>query len=140
MRYGLRAANIEEVIRKIKTSLARLYTQFLTSTYPSLLIKMSSFLLLSKELFTWKFYDLFQGRMMWVFESDLPVFFFFFSKFLQLNMTRYYVLDPINILIFFPLFILVLLVLERISAFPCMTLNLLNMRSHISKEKFCFYF
>ena len=78
MRYGLRAANIEEVIRKIKTSLARLYTQFLTSTYPSLLIKMSSFLLLSKELFTWKFYDLFQGRMMWVFESDLPVFFFFF--------------------------------------------------------------
>lgn len=99
VRYGLRAANIEEVIRKIKTSLARLYTQFLTSTYPSLLIKMSSFLLLSKELFTWKFYDLFQGRMMWVFESDLPVF-FFFSKFLQLNMTRYYVLDPINILIF----------------------------------------
>lgn len=140
MRYGLRAVNIEEVIRKIKTSLARLYTQFLTSTYPSLLIKMSSFLLLSKELFTWKFYDLFQGRMMWVFESDLPVFCFFFFKFLQLNMTRYYVLDPINILIFFPLFILVLLVLERISAFPCMTLNLLNMRSHISKEKIFFYF
>lgn len=84
VRYGLRAANIEEVIRKIKTSLARLYTQFLTSTYPSLLIKMSSFLLLSKELFTWKFYDLFQGRMMWVFESDLPVFFFFFLNFYSL--------------------------------------------------------
>ena len=40
--------------------------------------------------------------MMCVFESDLPGFVLF--KFLQLkilNMTRYYVLDPINILMVF---------------------------------------
>ena len=39
MRYGLRAVNSEEVTRKIRTSLARVYTHFLTSCYPSLLVK-----------------------------------------------------------------------------------------------------
>lgn len=39
VRYGLRAVNSEEVTRKIRTSSARVYTHFLTSCYPSLLVK-----------------------------------------------------------------------------------------------------
>ena len=51
VRYGLRAVNSEEVTRKIRTSLARVCTNFLTSTYPTLLIKMLSFLLLWEGTF-----------------------------------------------------------------------------------------
>ena len=50
--HCLRAVNSEEVTKKIRTSLAKVYTHFLTSTYPSLLIKNVIFLLVMLRNFS----------------------------------------------------------------------------------------
>ena len=142
VRYGLRAVNSEEVTRKIRTSLARVYTHFLTSCYPSLLVKNVIFPLVMLRNFSHgSFMTCFrEGWCVYLKVTFLVLFCFNFYSLRYLIWQGIMSWTP-SIYWFFFLFLYeFLLVLERISAFPFMTLNLLNMRSHISKDKFCFYF